>query len=319
MNIFSTKAEMLPAPRMREKNGLLIPRRVTIETIYGCNFHCPMCPIDLPSSRKKGLMAPELYKHIIDSLAPYKDDIEMIDLFSLGEPLLDKHLFERIKYTKTAGFKNVGISTNASLLNPQKQKHLLDSGIDHVIFSIDGATKETYESIRVGGVFEIDIRNCVETIELRDHGGYTTRFLVRFIRQDKNRHEVAEFLNFWLAKISKTQGDAISIYDAHTFGGTTGIKDEMINKRDESIEKVPCFIIFDILYILADGTVPLCNEDWLNGDYNFGNAANSDPIEIFNSARFRIIRELHGRGEKTCMKICKDCTVLYSETTKQTF
>ena len=313
------RAALLPSPRLRIRNDMLIPKRVTIETIYGCNFHCPMCPIDMPSKRKKGLMAWDLYKRVIDELAPYKDDIEMMDLFSLGEPLLDKYLFERIRYAKAVGFRNVGISTNASLLNAQKQRLLMESGVDHVIFSIDGATKETYESIRVGGIFETDIKNCVETIALRDADGYPARFLVRFIRQEKNRHEVGNFLKFWGTKIDKAKGDAISIYDAHTFGGTTGIKDDIISGREESIEKVPCFIIFDILYILADGTVPLCNEDWLNGDYNFGNAANTNPIEIFNSPRFKQIRELHNRGEKTCMQICKDCTVLYSETTKQTF
>ena len=313
------RAALLPSPRLRMAGGLLVPRRVTIETIYGCNFHCPMCPIDLPSKRKKGLMKWELYKKIIDDLTSYKDDIEMMDLFSLGEPLLDKFLFERIRYAKAVGFRNVGISTNASLLNPQKQRLLLESGVDHVIFSIDGVTKETYEKIRVGGIFEIDIKNCLETIAMRDSDGYPARFLVRFIRQDKNRHEVGAFLKFWRDQIDKSKGDAISIYDAHTFGGTTGIKDDLVSGRDESIEKASCFIIFDILYILADGRVPLCNEDWLNGDYNFGNAANNHPIDIFNSPRFQEIRALHNRGEKTCMQICKDCTVLYSETTKQTF
>lgn len=318
MNTNLISAESLPQPRMVVKNGLLIPKRVTIETIYGCNFHCPMCPIDMPSKRKKGLMSWELFEHIIDSLAPYKDNIEMIDLFSLGEPLLDKLLIQRIRYIKEKEFcSSIGISTNASLLTEKNQKQLLESKIDNVIFSIDGATKETYESIRVGGIFEKDIANCIAMIERRNQGNYQTRFLIRFIRQDKNRHEVKDFVRFWSNKIDRARRDFISIYDAHTFGGNTGNKDEIVSERNVEIEQVPCFVIFDILYILADGTVPLCNEDWLNGDYNFGNAKDTNPIEIFNSAEFKKVRELHLAGNKTQMEICKNCTVLYSEVTKQ--
>lgn len=36
----------------------------------------------------------------------YKEHIQKFDLFGLGEPLLDKTLFEKIKYAKSKGFKN---------------------------------------------------------------------------------------------------------------------------------------------------------------------------------------------------------------------
>jgi len=57
-----------------------------------------MCPIDKPSKRKKGVMPIELFKKITDDLSEYKDTIEKIDLFGLGEPLLDRTIFEKIRY-----------------------------------------------------------------------------------------------------------------------------------------------------------------------------------------------------------------------------
>ncbi|KKU60162.1 MAG: hypothetical protein UX81_C0003G0022 [Parcubacteria group bacterium GW2011_GWA2_47_12] len=313
-------AERVPTARMRFENSLLIPRRVTIETIFECNFHCPMCPIDLPSRRTKGPMEWDLYKKIIDELVPYREHIEMMDLFSLGEPLMDRLIFKRIKYAKDTGFKNLGISTNASLLTARNQKLFFESGIDNIIFSIDGATKETYEAIRVGGNFEKVIANCTSAIALRNKGNYKTKFLVRFTRQDKNRREWPEFCKFWESKIDRSRGDFLGVYEAHTWGGTTGNKNDILhNGRDEAIEKLPCYLIYDILNILADGTVPMCHEDWLNGGYNCGNVKDAGPIEVFNSSKYRKYREIHSAGDKAKMKICKGCTVLYSESTKQYF
>lgn len=314
----SYRADRVPKARMRVENGLLIPRRVTIETIFECNFHCPMCPIDLPSRRTKGPMDWDLFTKIIDSLVPYRDHIEMMDLFSLGEPLMDKLIFKRLKYAKDAGFKSLGISTNASLLTTRNAKLLFESGIDNIIFSIDGATKETYEAIRVGGNFEKVIANCTGAIAQRNSGNYKTRFLVRFTRQDKNRHEWPEFCKFWESKIDRSRGDFFSVYEMHTWGGTTGSKSEILNSgHDSAIEKLPCYLIYDILNILADGTVPLCHEDWLNGNYKCGNVKDADPIAVFNSPQYRKFRDIHSAGNKAKMKICSGCTVLYSESTKQ--
>ncbi len=73
---------------MSEKTGPLIPKRVTIETIFGCNAKCLMCPINSPTKRKKGIMPIGMFEDIIGSLTPYNDHFEMMDLFGLGEPKL---------------------------------------------------------------------------------------------------------------------------------------------------------------------------------------------------------------------------------------
>ena len=131
----------------KRSNYQIIPKRVTIETIYGCNATCIMCPISLPSKRKKGKMDMELFKKILNDLEPYRDKIEMMDFFGLGEPLLDPLIFKRIRIAKDMGFRGLGISTNADLLNKDKQENLLKSGVNNVIFSIDGFKKQTHESL----------------------------------------------------------------------------------------------------------------------------------------------------------------------------
>lgn len=297
------------------ENELIIPKRVTIETVFGCNAKCYMCVIDLPTHRKKGIMSQELFKKIVDELEPYKDNLEMFDLFGLGEPMLDPLIFERVKYVKEKGFRNIAFSTNADLLDEEKQKKLLETGIDSVLFSIDGINKETHEKIRKGVNFERVMSNVLNIIKLRNKGNYKTRFIIRFIKQDFNKKEWGEYKQFWASKLSPEKNDMFIRYNLHTWGGEVFSKDQILNevKRNPDIEKQPCHHFLENLYILADGTLPLCHEDALCANYATSNARDKTPIESFNSKERHWIRKIHLEGKKNIFSLCKECTILYSE------
>ena len=94
-------------------DGKLIPKRIQLETFYGCNARCTMCAISKPAARRIGVMSMEMFRSVVDSMVLYKDYIEKVDLFSLGEPLLDTYLFDRIRYLKEKRFHGIAISTNA--------------------------------------------------------------------------------------------------------------------------------------------------------------------------------------------------------------
>ena len=301
------------------KEDLLIPKRLTIETVFGCNASCSMCVIDLPTKRKKCIMPLDMSNYILDEFSPYKDQINQLDFFGLGEPLLDPHLFERIKYAKGLGFKNIGISTNADLLDKDKQRKLLDSDIDTILLSVDGIKKDTHEKIRRGVNFERVIDNIQSIIQMRDEDDYKTRFVMRFIRQEINKDEWEDFKKFWKSRLSKEKNDLMIVYNMHTWGGEISSKDSILKevKRNPEIEKKPCHRINELMIILADGSVPLCNEDEHHAKYNMGNVKDSGPIEIFNSENFKKIRQIHLKGKKNTLDICKECTVLYSEANRE--
>ncbi len=298
----------------------ICPKRLTIETIFGCNASCPMCVINHKTRRKKGIMSLEKFKKVVDDLSPFCSYFQMCDLFGLGEPLLEPHIFKRIKYMRDRGFRNLAISTNADLMDKDKSKALLDTGIETVIFSLDGIRPETHEKIRRGVSYERVVNNIHEIIGLRDKRNYNTRFIIRFIRQKSNKDEWEEYLNYWSQHIKPGKKDFITSYNMHSWGGLVQNKDEMlveINGRNKEIERAPCHHAFDIITILADGTVPLCSEDELSAEHDFGNAFEVHPLEIFNSVKFKKIRELHVKGRKNTLMPCKDCTVLYSEAAKR--
>ena len=258
-------------------------------------------------------MPMEMSTYILDEFAPYVDKIEKVDFFGLGEPMLDKHLFDRIKYAKQKGYKSVAISTNADLLTPEKQKMLLDSKIDAVIFSIDGIKKETHERIRKNVNFDRVVKNCIDTIKRRDEGSYKTRFVVRFIRQKSNISEWEDYKAFWKPKLSAEKGDKLVMYDVNTMGGEVLTKEELVAKLHMDIEKQPCHMVFERFIVLVDGTVPLCCEDTPRATHNLGNVNETKPLDIFNTPKLEKIRELHLAGNKNLIRMCKGCTVLYSE------
>ncbi|MBN2452664.1 MAG: SPASM domain-containing protein [Candidatus Omnitrophica bacterium] len=301
------------------RNNILIPKRIQLEVVFGCNAKCVMCPVDMPTKRKKGVMSMELFRKIIDDLKPFAAQIEKVDLWGLGEPLLDKTLFEKIRYAKREGFQSIAIATNGDLMNEKHQDALLSSGIDTIIFSIDGYRKSTHENIRKGVNFDSIVANAESIIRKRDAGNYKTRFVFRFIRQESNKAEWDDFRAYWKARISSEKKDLIIGYGAHTWGGELGDPQDRIAARDQAIDAKPCHHVYDRLMILWDGTVPLCCSDLHHANYSLGNVRDASPIEIFNNEKITAIRAINEKGKKTSMKICSDCTILYSEAAQDVY
>ena len=299
---------------LNESDNIKVPKRLQIETIYGCNAQCTMCVLGNRKLRNKGIMPQDLFNYIVDSMASYISRVDMVDLFGIGEPLLDPYIFERIRYVKDRGFKNLSISTNADLLDEKKQKRLLDTEIETVIISIDGIKRSTYESIRRGLSFDRVVANTENIIRMRDENTKKTRFLIRFIRQKKNAEEWDDFKSFWEKRISPSKRDQMSVYNVNTMGGEVYRKEDLLgDNRDERIERLACHQVFDRLIILNDGRVPLCCEDTPFATVEMGNVKDTSPIEIFNGKKFERIRKIHESGEKCRIPLCDECTMLYSE------
>lgn len=297
----------------------LIPQRVVIETVFGCNARCGMCVIDNPTERPKGVMPMDLFTSIIDRLEPYKDHIQIFDLFGLGEPLLDPLLFDRVRYARAKGFRRLGFATNGHLLTPEKQTGVLESGIDTVIFSLDGITRETLEGIRPRVSFDRVMEFCPQIVARRDQGDYRTRFVVRFTRQQANAHEWEAFRAYWSKVLSPERGDVVYSYNVHTWSGQVDDKSgsDQSGDRRPDIDAKPCHHAFEKLVILANGAVALCFEDILEAQFGFGNVRDADPVDIFNSPGFNKIRRLHLDGKKCNLKICNNCRVLYGEPNRE--
>jgi MoaA/NifB/PqqE/SkfB family radical SAM enzyme len=152
------------AQRQRERNGVReghvnhLPVKLDVENVSRCNFACTMCAVSTwPKGRRAEDMPLDAFKRLIDE----QYGLVEIKLNGLGEPLMQGDVFfEMIRYARARRIW-VRITTNASLLHLRDNAlKLVDSGVNEIDISIDGADAATFEGIRIQSDFGRVTANC---------------------------------------------------------------------------------------------------------------------------------------------------------------
>ena len=100
-------------------------------------------------------------------------DLEFIHYYNYGEPFINKdtiRFLSEVKRNKPT--VHVSVSTNGTVLSPSQISAVAEGAlVNQIIFSIDGATQESYQRYRVGGSFHKAFSKMVElTRACRDAG-----------------------------------------------------------------------------------------------------------------------------------------------------
>ena len=125
----------------------LKPLCIDIETASVCDLACPHCYRQFIATPDK-IMSKDLAFKIIDQAS--KLSVPSMKFNWRGEPLLNPALPEIIDYAKKNGVLETIINTNATKLNLEMSKKIIDSGLDLMIYSFDGGSKKSYEKMRPG-------------------------------------------------------------------------------------------------------------------------------------------------------------------------
>ena len=145
-----------------------LPFAVSIEPTTHCNLRCPQCPSGLRSfSRPTGMLDLNDYQTAIEAL---KRHLIHVNLYFQGEPFLNKNLISMIAFAHRHNI-HTGISTNGHYMTAEMAKDLIASGLDEIIFSVDGLNQESYSTYRIGGTLDTVLRHmrilADEKIKLR--------------------------------------------------------------------------------------------------------------------------------------------------------
>ena len=124
---------------------------IRLDTTNLCNLRCKMCYYSADANRKRDDMDPVAFRGILDQLAWRA---RMFYLSCATEPLMNKKFAEFLRIIGEYNIPFTSFCTNGMLLNEEHIDACIRSKISEVIFSIDGATAETYQRIRVGGKWE---------------------------------------------------------------------------------------------------------------------------------------------------------------------
>jgi radical SAM protein with 4Fe4S-binding SPASM domain len=291
------------------------PSGIQLQTINACQAACIMCPYTTYSKVfQRGRMDDELFEKVIAEIAERPEVQTFIPMLQ-NEPLLDKKLFDRIARFKelTRGRVQVELVTNGAFLTDDVVEEIRRVRLDVLDVSLDAATKETYDRIRVGLDFDQVMAGVERVIaaNLPD-----TQLFVRLVRQRENVHEVRAFAKRW-----RERGVAVFIYSAHGRAGSVDRFDERIRFSERELPVLQrlerhasrawlghCPLPFASTNILHNGDMLMCVHDW-GRKVVIGNVRDATIAELWNGERMREIRRLVSQRRYTEVAACRDCSL----------
>ena len=277
------------------------PQGSLIEITNSCNLNCTMCNTKL-STRPAGLMKPEVFERIIKELK--STGISSAGLHTVGETFVYKDLKTLFKIARKHKFQ-VWISTNAQFPNSIEPLHEeFPEVFTDLRISIDGATKETFEHIRVDGSFE----KVFETLEIVHRINNRKKFYKIGLTIDSvlNMETIKEVPLFFKTFQKYVFPESIS------FNVITGLSpDDSYFKSTFPFKylirsAVPCYMPFENQYFTYDGKATMCCRDY-NGEITVGDIMKETSMEIWNGSQSEAVRQQHLAPETLKINACKSC------------
>ena len=293
-----------------------MPGYVMIEPTNACNARCPLCPTGAGQiSRPAKMMALDVFKRLVDEIYPY---VHSLNLWNLGEPFLNRQAFEMIRYAQEHSVR-VKVSTNGWVLyQPENIGQLIDSRLDHLIVSLDGATAETFNQYRVGVDFE---RVMTGLRLLRDEKTrrHVTHPVVewQFIVMRHNEHEIEAARH-----LAREAGAIFSLKTVGVPASAPTLFERFLpsnkeltryaQKKDGTYEltverKNDCYLLWHSLVVNADGQVIPCCWDYYD-ELPLGNANRQTIRQIWNGPQMQTLRR-RIVTDRNALSPCAECTV----------
>jgi radical SAM protein with 4Fe4S-binding SPASM domain len=274
-----------------------LPVEYIVETTAKCNIYCPMCPRETHKQPKED-MPDAVFQRLVQGAA---DTAEHMMLIGLGEPLLDRAIFDRVSYCEQHGISSL-LSTNGTLLDEAASRRLLDTPLAHITLSFDGASKEAFEHYRKGANFEKVRDNFIRFCRMKQERGSAMQIVVQMVRMPGNAHEVDDFRRFWSAVPGV---DQIRVKEDETNLVTPEARADAGGGRR-------CHYLWrGAMYVKHDGRVFPCCQSYMLDGAPVGDLREQPLDEIFNSASMRELRRLHSAGRSAEIDMCaRCCTVI---------
>lgn len=115
------------------------------------------------------------FKSVIDEVG---ESLIRLDFFNYGDSFVHPQAVEMIEYIKQK-YPHIYLytTTNGLLLDAERIKRLVHSGLDEITFSVDGPDHKTYVRYRQGGDFEKVLRIMSKFVKERNQLGREVPFI----------------------------------------------------------------------------------------------------------------------------------------------
>jgi len=280
------------------------PYTLIVDPCNYCNLRCPLCPTGINDlGRPQAMLSLAHFKKYFDPFAPYLFEAYM---HNWGESLLNKQVYSMIEHAQR---QNVGtnLSTNLVRLDSSDLDNLIDSGLEYLVVSLDGASPESYIKYRVRGDYDRVIENLSELLRRRNARGKTTPVVEwQFIVMKHNEHEIGQaevlskklgvdLLRFAQCDIpydsKDREGDAAAWLPTTVEGRIRSHLD--VEPSRQAAKPSPCFYLYRSMVVNPDGRVsPCCVVHSKDTDFADLNVPVIEPRKIWNNDKYRSARSL---------------------------
>ena len=288
------------------------PVFLSVEPADFCQLRCPQCPVGM-AARNKGALVED--KVVFDTLTELKKSLIQVIFYFQGEPLLNPRLNEYIRFAHEAGIYT-STSTNAMLLNSENARKLVESGLDKLIVSVDGATQEVYEQYRKGGRLERALEGIRFVQEWKQKLGSRTPFVeMQFIVFGTNEHQIGE-----VKRLAKSSGaDSLTLKTAQIYDfespnplHTSLSRYSRYRKQSDGsyVLKNPlknrCRRVISGAVLNVKGEVLPCCFD-KGSEFSYGSVTDADFMTLWQNKKATDFRKAVYTNRKQ-FEMCRNCT-----------
>ena len=282
----------------RELQTSAAPELFQVEPTNYCNLKCPMCPHDL-MTREVGFMDLALYRSVVQQVRRYSASVR---LHNMGESLLHRQISEFISYAKENGLTTI-LSSNASALTRRASERIIDAGLDELLISFDGVSKEIYEFCRAGANYNNVLANIDQFLQLRERRRTSSpKVTMSLIDMPLTKGEISEFIRRWSPKV-----DNVRIKPPRNWDGSSNRINELVSIPGQHSSGYPCSRLWTSLVVLWDGRVVPCCMDF-DAKVVLGNMKEKTLAEIFNDRPMQALRAVHANAEVCKSDLCRGCS-----------
>ena len=297
------------APERSHPLYVKYPKNLMVELTNMCNLRCIMCD-NRKMKRKRGFMTLDTYMRVLKNAKEI--GIEMVGLYTTGESLLHPQIFDFIRMAKKWGFKYVYLTTNGIPLNKEKIDKLIKSGLDSIKFSIDAATKKTYEKLRPPGNFDKLYENVKMLREMRDRKKSKLKIYSSFILTNENSRELKKFKEFWKDMIDEVIVCIVTNQSSHQKKEFEKLVPKNVKALITGRKGEYCNRLWNRIIVTYDGKYTICPEDF-EAELVYGDIRKEPMKKAWNNKKMKNFRRMFKTKNFDLSARCRTCNTYLTD------
>lgn len=279
-----------------------LPTHLQVEPTNLCDLRCALCYVTRGLNRPQGQMEFNTLKKLIDEIGDY---LFLILFWGWGEPFLNPSAYEMISYAKQKNIKVLSSTHGHAFADGNHAEKVVRSGLDSLIFAVDGISQETYELYRKGGDLRKVIKGIRRVVEAkRSLNSKTPLINLRFIPMKHNEHEIPRLRDFaQTLQVDLLTLKTLNLHDNGEPIETKAEKEEYIPEnpvyqrlRFDPVDYSPirrkeilCKDLWNLVFLQWDGRIVTCCHDY-SGMLGLGDISRQTLRDIWFGRKYRTLR-----------------------------